>query len=94
MLHHAKSRAKKLSLEFSITEDDIRIPNFCPALGIRLKVGDGTIHDGSPTLDRLDPSQGYTPGNVAVVSNLANRIKTNASSDQVRLLADWMDNQR
>lgn len=79
----AKARALKNNLEFSITIDDIVIPEFCPYLGIRLFVG--TYADRrrghAPTLDRIDNSKGYTKDNIEVISDLANRMKQNASAD-------------
>ncbi len=53
-------------------------------------VGEGKPHEGSPTIDRLDPSKGYVQGNVVVISNKANRIKSNATSDEVMAVAMWM----
>jgi uncharacterized protein YejL (UPF0352 family) len=46
-------------------------------------------HDGSPQLDRLVPELGYVVGNVAVISRLANTIKSNATPQQIRAVADW-----
>jgi hypothetical protein len=37
MLGAARSRAKRYSLPFNITKNDITIPEFCPVLGIRLR---------------------------------------------------------
>lgn len=37
----------------------------------------------SPTLDRIDNAAGYVPGNIVVVSYMANSIKTNATPEQV-----------
>jgi hypothetical protein len=48
--------------------------------------------DTSPTVDRLRPELGYIPGNVIVISHLANRIKSTASSMQVLQVAQWMRN--
>lgn len=36
--------------------------------------------DTSPTLDRIVPEKGYVPGNVLVISNRANAIKSNANT--------------
>ena len=84
---HAKQRAKKAGIKLNITFADIHIPLFCPLLGIRLKpcIGQGP-DDASPTLDRLRPHLGYTKGNVWVISNRANRAKSNLSLSELELL--------
>lgn len=46
--------------------------------------GTQTDKDNSPSLDRIDPTKGYVPGNVQVVSFLANRAKSNLSDAQLR----------
>ena len=92
MLRRAKARAKKRGLEFRLTPADIGdLPKTCPALGIPLKTSGGTLEDGAYSLDRIDSNAGYVPGNVAVISYLANRLKNNGTSDQLRAIADWMD---
>lgn len=67
------------------------IPTRCPVLGIPLSHGTGRngSHAGSPTLDRLVPAFGYVPGNVLVVSSLANSIKSDGTPDQIRRVADF-----
>lgn len=89
----AKSRAEKKGLAFNLEVSDIKIPNLCPVLKIPMYsgAGQGGIHDGSPTLDRKVPHLGYTKGNVLVISSLANRIKQNATSAQVRQVADYIE---
>ena len=85
--YKAKFRAVQYGIPFDISEDDIHIPNVCPVLGILLEQGEGTIRDTSPTLDRIKPELGYTKGNVRVVSNRANRIKNNGSTDELEKVA-------
>jgi hypothetical protein len=75
ILKNAKTRAKKRNMEFSITEKDIHIPEFCPDWHIKLGQVRGHRTDDTPTLDRIDNSKGYIPGNVRVVSWIANRTK-------------------
>jgi hypothetical protein len=84
----AKRRAKRDDLLFTITKDDIRIPELCPLLGIPLKVHCGRPGDGSPTLDRIDNTKGYIPGNVWVISYKANTIKSNASLQELEMLVN------
>lgn len=77
----AKKRAKQKNLEFTITEQDIVIPEKCPILGIDIFTnrGKGKICNNSPSLDRVDNSKGYTSDNVRIISYLANRMKNNAT---------------
>lgn len=93
LFHLARQRARAQGLAFGLTLEDIVIPAVCPALGIPLTVGDAVQHDRSPSLDRLRPDLGYVSGNVAVISLLANRMKQNADSAQVRAVAQWLESQ-
>jgi hypothetical protein len=63
----------------------------CPVLGIPLIVGRGHARDTSPSLDRIDPTKGYVPGNVAVISHKANTMKSNATIDEIRALLRYLE---
>lgn len=91
LLLGAKLRAEKYGLPFDLSESDIVVPETCPALGIPLRKGDGHMCANSPTLDRIVPDGGYVRGNVAVISFRANTVKHNATSSELRLVADWID---
>lgn len=90
----ARERARNAGIAFSITVEDIEDvwpkDGRCPALGILLAQGRGAVGDASPTLDRLDPARGYELGNIAVISNAANRAKGNLSADEMERLAAWV----
>lgn len=92
MFTGAKQRALKEGLPFDIELDDCKIPDVCPVLGIPFDLGekDGQRLDASPSLDKFVPEKGYVKGNVAVISWLANRIKTNAKASDVMKVALWM----
>jgi hypothetical protein len=75
----ARGRATANGLPFGITAGDIVLPKLCPVLGIALVLGDRYSSDNSPSLDRIDPARGYVRGNVAVISQRANRLKQDAS---------------
>lgn len=48
-------------------------------------------HDTSPTLDRLNNAWGYVPGNIAVISHRANKLKGDATAKELRRIATWME---
>lgn len=83
----AKNRAKRNSLEFSITKEDIIIPEKCPILEIPFVPGVRGEYKYSYSLDRIDNSKGYIPGNVRVISALANHMKNQASYDELKMFA-------
>lgn len=86
----AKRRAKDKSLEFTISKEDIIIPEVCPYLKIELQLSNrtrGTCRDYWPTLDRIDNSKGYIKGNVEVISFKANTMKNNATKEELLLFA-------
>ena len=92
LLTHAKSRATKLKIPFSLRLEDIVIPDICPILGIPLLRGGMTDErDLFPSLDRIIPSLGYVVGNTAVISLRANRIKYNGSDVEHIQIAEWME---
>lgn len=85
-----KKRAKEDEVPFTISIHDIpEIPSLCPVLGIRLAPNTkaGPL-DSSPSLDRLRPALGYVPGNVRIISNRANRLRSDANAAELRLIAD------
>lgn len=88
---NAKYRASKKGLEFTITQADIHIPDTCPVLGIPLSTSTSGRQPNSPSLDRIDNSKGYTPSNIQVISWRANRIKADASADELRRVLAYME---
>jgi hypothetical protein len=90
MLTQAKHRAKVRGIPFDLSIEDFHIPEFCPALGIKLAIKRSKMTDSTPTLDRLKPELGYTKGNVAVISLKANRIKNDATVDELFAVASWL----
>jgi hypothetical protein len=82
ILRRARNGARDRGIECTLTVENIPdIPEYCediPWIKLVFRVGHGERRDDSPSLDRIDSSLGYIPGNVRIISWLANRIKNNA----------------
>ena len=86
MYYDACKRARNLGLPLDLNPDRISIPEVCPVLGLRLTL-DGP-RDTRPSLDRIVPAKGYVTSNVRVISFRANRIKSDATPEELsRVLA-------
>jgi hypothetical protein len=91
MLKRAQKRAVEKEILFDLCVDDIHIPEFCPILGIKLNVGKTQGPDDfSPSLDRIIPEKGYTKTNIKVISMRANRMKSNATIQDVENLLNYL----
>jgi len=88
MFHNAQHRAKIKGIPFSITIDDIIIPETCPLLGIPLVSTNDKRDPRNPSLDQKIPGKGYTPDNIWVMSSRANWIKSDASLQELELLVE------
>lgn len=91
MLNWARKRAKDKGIDFSITVEDIYIPDVCPVLGIPLFKGEGSRTDNSPSLDRVDNTKGYIRGNVCVISFRANALKNNGTVLEFKAIIEYME---
>lgn len=93
MLYQAKKRAKAKGFEFNLTLDNVVWPEVCPVFGTPFiyEGAKGSAQDTSPSLDRVDSSKGYVTGNVQVISWLANRIKNDATPEQLMRVALYMN---
>jgi hypothetical protein len=92
LCQNAKARAKKYDVPYDLKPSDVKIPSICPVIGIPLSPGINQLHDGSPTLDRIVPNMGYVPGNVAVISHKANRMKNNNGTlEELKAVVRWME---
>lgn len=91
LYNSAKVRAKQRNEEFSITIEDIVVPDVCPIFGIPLEYHREIKQDNSYSLDRIDSNKGYIKGNVWVISLRANRIKNDSTPEELRLIADKVE---
>lgn len=91
LLDNAKGRARSQGLPFTITLDDVVIPTHCPILGIPIYPMVGNKGGGahSPSIDRIVGERGYVPGNIVIISNRANRLKSDATIEELRSIASF-----
>lgn len=92
LLSAAKQRARRGELPFNIDVTDIVIPECCPLLGIRLVAFGGKRTDATPSLDRIETMKGYVKGNIWVISWRANRLKCDATLDELRGIVAGLEN--
>ena len=87
MLSNAKIRAKQKNIDFNLTSEYLKkiFPkdNKCPIIGVNFQFGyknqDKKNNDFAPSLDKIIPEKGYVEGNVIVICNIANRIKSDST---------------
>jgi hypothetical protein len=72
---------------------NLELPEKCPILDYVLKYeGTGGYRDETcPSLDRIDSSKGYEIGNLQVISWRANRIKNDATPEELQKIANYMN---
>lgn len=95
--NNARNRAKSKDIEFNIDISDVLIPDLCPVFGTPMISSDGNTmgsKDKAPSLDRIDPNKGYIKGNIIVMSNRANLLKSNGTLEEFELLLSWLKKQK
>jgi len=91
ILIQRRLEAKRKGIPFDITLDDIKdVPAFCPILGVKLVSGEGINNPNAASLDRVVPQQGYVKGNVYWISKRANRIKCDATLEEMERVVQWI----
>lgn len=95
MLNRIRGSAKRRGLEFSLLETDFQtLPKYCPVLNIELKYPGEALNADDPaiaSIDRIDNSMGYIAGNVAIISLRANKLKRDASLEELQALTKWLE---
>lgn len=87
---YARDRARDEGTEFEISVEDIpKCPSHCPVSGVPLFVVGGKFTDNSPSLDRVDNSKGYIPGNVRILSRRINTRKSDLSLEEIKKLYEY-----
>ena len=91
--HNAKRRAKEAGYAFDIDWRDLTIPDVCPVLGIPIVKGQKKSSDNSPSIDKVIPSLGYVKGNVRIISSRANRLKSDATLQELQALVRYLSDE-
>lgn len=85
-----RQRALKNGIPFDLVAHEMEWPTHCPVFGVELNYTAGfPPPDNAVSVDRIIPENGYVKGNVQVISWLANRMKSNASRNQILAFAKW-----
>lgn len=96
MYTRAKHRAEVKGWEFNLTPEWIEpklVAGVCEATGIPLELsgekfkGYGHFRPWTPSLDRIDPTKGYTTDNVKVVCWMYNQAKGVSTHEAVVRMA-------
>lgn len=87
-----RSWSKQNNVDFDLDGDYLESiwTDKCPVFGVDF-VKHSKSRPECPHLDRVDPSKGYVKGNVVWISGRANRIKYDATLEELRLLVDWLE---
>lgn len=91
-MRSCKARAKELDLAFNLDEAYLKSiwTGVCPAFGTSLDIRKLKGEEGSAQLDRIVPSLGYVKWNVVWLSERANRIKDDATVEDLEMLVKWL----
>lgn len=89
-----RSECKRKGIQFDLDATYLESiwTGICPIFNKPISVnhiGKGSVL--SAHLDRLEPTKGYVKGNVHWISGRANRIKYDASLEELKLIVEWME---
>lgn len=76
--------------------EEVELPDNCPMLGVPLNYEGGNGEgwngrtDNSPSIDQICPSKGYTKDNIQIISWRANRIKNDATPEELVKISQFM----
>lgn len=89
-LRQLKRSAAQRGIEFNLSESDIpELGEVCPVLGVPFYTDDDTTNNYRPSIDRIDNTLGYVPGNIEWVSLRANKLKSSATPQEIRSMAEY-----
>jgi hypothetical protein len=89
LFNAASARARKKGLPFEITREWVNAgieAGVCQLTNEPFYFGPDNFHSLQPSLDRIDSSLGYVPGNVRMICLILNLAKSSMSDDEFREL--------
>jgi len=93
-----RDRARHKGYESDLEIEDVPIlTDFCPVLGFKYDKRKGGPRDGSPSIDRFNPNLPYLKkykDNLSFVSYKANRIKSNATLDDLKKIIHFVETRK
>jgi hypothetical protein len=91
-MRSCRARSKEKDLPFNLTTEYLESiwTGTCPAFGTTLNINSKKGSEGHAQLDRIIPNLGYVEGNVVWLSERANRIKDDASLEDLERLIKWL----
>ena len=94
LINVSKQRAVLKGREHTITVFDLKTlwphDGKCPVFGFELQFNTGGFRETSPSIDRIDSSKGYTLDNIQIISWKANRLKSNATVEELEAVVFFM----
>ena len=78
-------------MDYNIGLDDFTdCPDTCSVIGLEFDWTSEKLKDDSPSMDRVEPQKGYIKGNVVIISAKANRIKNDATLEELEAATNWL----
>lgn len=97
-LVNIKERARRRGYESDLIIDDLpELTETCPVLGLKYNKGSLKDKNSSPSIDRKNPNLPYLKkykDNLVFMSHRANRIKSDASVEEIRKVLEYVESQR
>ena len=90
LLCNARRRARDQDVPFSLSENDLHIPEECPCCGVGMKSGYEDGINNSPSIDRIIPELGYVSENIVIIDHRCNRRKSDSTPEQLYEIADFV----
>lgn len=96
LIWSARRHARERNINCELKVSDLKIPEYCPVLGIKMnpKIGKGRQNrielGDSPTIDRMNNDIGYISENICVISGRANHLKSDATIEEIESIVSYM----